>query len=162
MSAAKDTAKVGGGTVGGLILGVALALGPLKADEGYRDHAYIPVPGDRWTICYGETEGVKQGDVATPIQCEAMLRGSVLRRVAEMQKCLHVPVSPLTAKAIIRFGYNVGTAAFCKRVAPNFNAGRQVNGCNWMRAYVYSSGRKYPGLVRRRAGEADECLAGLS
>ena len=100
--------------------------------------------------------------MATPQQCEARLLVSVRGRVAEMQKCLHVPVTPTTAQAMIRFGYNVGTAAFCKRVAAEFNAGRQVSGCNWMRQYVWSGGRKYPGLVARREGEATECIAGLA
>lgn len=146
---------------GGLAAGIVLALTPLMLGEGLRTHAYIPVPGDRWTICYGETVGVKQGDVATPVACKAMLLESVKGRVAEMQKCLKVPVSPVTAQAMIRFSYNVGNGPFCKRVAADFNAGHAAAGCNWMRQYVWSGGRKYPGLIARRKGEADECLAGL-
>lgn len=147
---------------GGLAAGIALALSPLMAGEGLRTHAYIPVPGDRWTICYGETAGVHAGDVATPVQCKAMLLADVRARVDRMQRCLKVPVSPVTAQAMIRFAYNVGEGPFCKRVAANFNAGRAAAGCNWMRQFVWSGGRKYPGLVARRKGEADECLAGLS
>lgn len=148
--------------VGSLAAGVALALPALMASEGLRTHAYLPTPNDRWTICYGETEGVHRGDVDTPQGCAARLMPVVLAHVAEMQKCLKVPVTPATAQAMDRFGFNVGTGAFCKRVAANFNAGHQVAGCNWMRQYVWQGRVKLNGLVTRRKGEADECLAGLS
>ena len=49
MSARSHVAAGGGG----LAAGIVLALAPLMAGEGLRTHAYIPVPGDRWTICYG-------------------------------------------------------------------------------------------------------------
>ena len=34
--------------------------------EGYSSEAYIPVPGDKVTIGFGTTDGVKLGDTITP------------------------------------------------------------------------------------------------
>ena len=44
----------------------ASALVGIALHEGYRDTAYIPVPGDVPTIGFGTTEGVKMGDHITP------------------------------------------------------------------------------------------------
>ena len=37
----------------------------LKNFEGFRASAYRPVPGDRWTIGYGFTDGVQEHDTIT-------------------------------------------------------------------------------------------------
>jgi len=44
----------------------AAALVGLAGYEGFRDKAYIPVPGDVPTIGFGSTHGVKMGDTITP------------------------------------------------------------------------------------------------
>ena len=54
----------------GSILAAAMALA--AGFEGVRYVAYQDV-GSVWTICYGETLGVKKGDTATPEQCESQL-----------------------------------------------------------------------------------------
>ena len=46
----------------------------LKRLEGFRAKAYIPVPGDRATIGYGFTGGVKLGDRMTREEADARLR----------------------------------------------------------------------------------------
>ncbi|MGL4639742.1 MAG: glycoside hydrolase family protein, partial [Shewanella sp.] len=48
-----------------LTLSAAAFVG-LLAHEGYREQAYIPVPGDVPTIGFGTTVGVKMGDKITP------------------------------------------------------------------------------------------------
>lgn len=146
-----------GGLAGGIVLAVAI----LGSDEGMRTHAYLDI-GNVWTVCEGITEGVKKGDVYTIPQCINLRNRDVQKRVAAMQKCLHAPVSPMTASAMIRFSYNVGVQPYCKRVAANFNAGKQILGCTWMLQYHYVGKRSVPGLVKRRGRESHDCIAGLT
>lgn len=152
--------------VGSLAAGILLA-GPLISGfEGMRTHAYLDSARIA-TICEGiitYTDGrrVKMGDVVDVDTCIDLRNKDVAARVDQMQRCLEVPVSPVTAAWMISFGYNVGVAPYCKRVASNFNAGRQVSGCNWMRQYVYAGGAVNRGLVTRRGKEATGCLAGLT
>ncbi len=46
--------------------------------EGYKEQAYIPVPGDVPTIGFGTTAGVRMGDRTTPerslVRCSAKSR----------------------------------------------------------------------------------------
>ncbi len=44
----------------------AIGFAGIVAHEGYSDKAIIPVPGDKPTIGFGTTEGVKAGDTITP------------------------------------------------------------------------------------------------
>ena len=60
---------------GSTILGSLIAL--VAGFEGYRTDAYRDT-GGVWTICYGETKGVKRGDTATKQQCDNMLIKSLL------------------------------------------------------------------------------------
>lgn len=153
---------------GGLAAGIALAAGVvLPLWEGERHEAYMPIPGDRWTICEGETAGVHEGDVATHEQCVSMLDKSVRRRVAEMQKCVKVQVSEKTAAALISLGYNIGSANFCRSaVVRNLNAGLPVRACaafdQWRGVKRGSRYIVIPGLVRRRAAERKLCEEGLA
>ena len=60
----------------GSLLAAAMALA--AGFEGVRYVSYQDV-GNVWTVCYGETLGVKKGDTATPAQCESQLIASLLR-----------------------------------------------------------------------------------
>lgn len=147
---------------GSLAAGVAIASAVLIPQfEGERHHAYLDPVGIP-TICYGTIEGVKLGDTATHGECVNLLSADVQKRVPAMQKCLKVQVSPKTAAAMISFGYNVGTGAFCKGIAPLANAGRIHAACDKMSAYHFAGGRSLPGLVTRRSAEHALCVEGLS
>lgn len=151
-----------GAGAGGLAAGIALAVTVLIPQfEGERHKAYLDPVGVA-TICFGTIEGVKLGDTASHGECLNLLSADVQKRVPAMQKCLNVPVSPKTAAAMISFGYNVGTGAFCKGVAPLANAGRLHAACDQMSRYHYAGGKSLPGLVRRRAAEHALCVEGLS
>lgn len=45
-------------------------------NEGYKEVAY-PDSGGVWTICYGETNGVRPGQVRNKAACDAQLQASV-------------------------------------------------------------------------------------
>lgn len=71
----------------GIAFITSVILAPLthvvKHNEGYSETAYRDGAGV-WTICYGETNGVRRGQIATREQCNAQLS----RSIAEHAKAL--------------------------------------------------------------------------
>lgn len=145
---------------GSLAAGTILAATLISGFEGLRTHAYLDPTGTA-TVCYGETAGVKLGQVRSREECLNLLSADVQGRVPAMQRCLKHPVSPVTSAWMISYGYNVGVGRFCRSVAPLANAGRLEAACNAMRSPTTSKGVALPGLVSRRKAEAEGCLRGL-
>lgn len=84
----------------------------IKARETLRLKAYKPTPYDVWTIGWGTTLGVRQGDVITEDQAEAYLA----RDLASVERCININVTvQLTQNqfdALASFVYNLGCTAF--------------------------------------------------
>jgi lysozyme len=110
--------------VSGIGISAALLIGILKY-EGYRDEAYIPVPGDVPTIGAGRTEGVKMGDKTNPVREMQYLYNNINDKYAAgVRKCITVPLYPHEFEALINISYNAGVGAVCRELAPKFNAAR--------------------------------------
>jgi GH24 family phage-related lysozyme (muramidase) len=138
-----------------------LAIAPIAEHEGLRLVAYQDV-AKVWTICYGETAGVRAGDRATKEYCDTRLAKSVQAHATRMQKCVVVDVPERSLVGLVSFGYNVGSGAFCRStLVKKLNAGALAAACNELPKWVYAGGVKWRGLVNRRAWERGECLAGL-
>lgn len=147
--------------------GALTALGLLAASfvggwEGKRNVAYPDIVGV-WTVCYGETRGVKRGDRYTDDQCTAMLGNGLVEFEEGMRACLKAP-DAIPAKPYAMFlslSYNIGTGAFCRStVARRANAGDIVGACNAIPMWNKAGGRVVRGLVNRRAEEQRVCLEG--
>jgi lysozyme len=111
------------------------------------------------TVCYGETEGVQLGDHYTKAECQEMLANKLPRYWSEISRCISVKTSDNEKVAYTSFSYNVGTGAFCKgSVARRLNDGDHTGACNALLAYDHASGKKVPGLTRRREAERQLCL----
>lgn len=127
----------------------------LKALEGFRAKAYIPVPGDRVTIGYGFTEGVKMGDTMTPEQADARL-------VTELDKYERAVWYGCTLKpnqkqfdAMTLMCFNIGTGGFAgSTVLKAHNRGDHQAAARAFGLWNKSGGKVYAGLTRRRALEA--------
>ncbi len=120
--------------------------------------------GQPWTVCMGETRGVKPGDVYTQEQCEAMLAGRLQEFEGRMRACLtnpdKVPDGPYIAA--LSLSYNIGSAAFCRSsVKMRFNEGDYRAGCDAILLWNKAGGRVVKGLVNRRRHERKVCLDGL-
>lgn len=141
---------------------------PLVAKwEGKRNTAYLdkiarpPV----WTVCYGETRGVKQGDTYTDAQCEAMLRRGLIEYrngfhayLTDRTKGLWLP--PKRDAAFVSLSWNIGIRGAGKSTATRrLNAGNIAGACEAMTWWNKAGGRVIRGLVRRRTEERDLCLA---
>lgn len=83
------------------------AVGLIAESEGLRLKAY-PCPAGVWTIGWGETEGVKPGDVCTKEQADAMLLKDLGARVAAVQAMLTQYANPYQLGALVSLAYNIG------------------------------------------------------
>lgn len=99
------------------LVGVVLAsaIGVVAAHEGLRTTAYIPIPGDVPTICFGKTRGVRMGDVKTVEECHAMLGPRLVEFETGMRSCLTNPDAILDKPYVsfLSVSYNIGVRGFC-------------------------------------------------
>jgi lysozyme len=91
----------------------AAGLVGIAAQEGYTDKAVIPVPGDKPTIGFGSTEGVRLGDKTTPPKALARALKDVQAYEGALRQCVKVPLRQYEYDAFVSLAYNVGPAAFC-------------------------------------------------
>lgn len=123
--------------------------------EGFRNTAYL-CPAGRWTIGYGTTKNVKQGDKVTMSQAYELMR-SDSDELAKQVSSLQMELTQNQFDAIGCFCYNLGFYKFkCstlyKFIKANPNDKRIWT--EWQR-WVYSCGKKLDGLVKRRRNEVE-------
>lgn len=146
----------------GLTLSAAALVG-IAVYEGYRDDAYIPVPGDVPTIGFGETQGVKLGDKTTPVRALVRLLASADKHAQGVQKCLgeNTQLHQHEFDAYLSLAYNIGVGAFCRSsIVPKVQAGQYEEGCKTILLYNKAGGKVLPGLVKRREAEYRTCIGG--
>jgi lysozyme len=131
--------------------------------EGVQTFAY-PDPatkGPPWTICYGETEGVRRGDRRTIEECKAGLLKGLDRYANKIEECVTAPLTDERWIALVSFAWNVGPAGACKSsVVRLINAGHTRAGCDALLKWNKAAGMPMRGLTRRRAAEREMCLKG--
>jgi GH24 family phage-related lysozyme (muramidase) len=143
---------------------------PLVAKwEGLETTAYLdriaspPV----WTICYGETQGVRPGETRTREQCE----DGLMRGLVQYRNGLHRHFQPETIQrrltperdaAFVSLSWNVGIAGAGGSTATRrLNAGDIRGSCEALTWWNRAGQRVVRGLVNRRAEEQALCLRGL-
>lgn len=146
----------------GLVLAVAIAM-PLTAQyEGLRMRANLD-PVGILQICYGETEGVRVGDIKTKKECDDILTARLGYFALVVDNMIEPPISPKTQAALASLTYNIGEGSLKKsKLLRLANEGQMIAACDEMRKWVYAKGKKLPGLVKRREAERQLCLEGLN
>lgn len=149
-----------------MVLAASTLVG-IAVHEGYKDEAYIPVPGDVPTIGFGSTMGVRMGDKTTPSRSLVRLLDEIEGvYAAGVKKCVAVPLYQHEYEAYVRLAYSIGVAAFCRKAKPGnppnlidlINAGKYAEACQRIEAFKYGPGRRVlPGLVKRREEERAIC-----
>lgn len=143
------------------VLVAALATPMVMDHEGLRTRAYLD-PVNIPTICFGETLGVKMGDVKTPEQCKEILQPRLQGFIKEMRACTAVDLPAKTEAAFLSFTYNLGSGVYCKNIAhKRINKGKLEEACAALSLYNKAGGRVLNGLVKRRAEERALCEEGL-
>ncbi len=167
-SFAKDeSGRVGkrtAGWLGGSAAALAVAVGLVGQWEGLSLAAYPDrLARDIPTVCYGETRGVKIGDVHTKAECDRMLSVALQEFEAGLDQCLKQPLPMETKVALVSWSYNVGIGAACKStLVRKANAGDLVGACNELPKWNRAGGQVVRGLTNRRMAERALCLKGLA
>lgn len=142
----------------GLSLSAAALIG-LAVHEGYRDTAYIPVPGDVPTIGFGTTEGVKLGDKITPIKALERKLSDVQKFEGAIRECVGAPLYQHEYDAYTSLAYNIGPTAFCNSTLVRLlNQERYEEACRQILRWDKFKGQPLPGLTKRRQSEFRQCM----
>lgn len=123
----------------------------LRGWEGLRTTAYDD-GGGVWTIGYGHTVGVRQGDTCTPAQAEAWLAQEVTEFAAGVSAAVTAPIEQNQFDALVSLAYNIGIGAFRRStLLRKINAGEPA--ADEFGRWIHDNGKVINGLVRRRAAE---------
>lgn len=129
--------------------------------EGRKLRAYKD-PVGIVTVCDGHTSTARLGQVKTPAECDALLRGDLRAAEEAVRRLVKVPLSQETFDALVSFVFNVGEGNFAKStLLKKLNRGDYVGACNELPKWSYARGVPLPGLVTRRSEERKACLKGL-
>lgn len=140
----------------------------IKAREKLRLRAFRPTPNDRWTVGWGRTRGVKEGDVCTVTQAEVWYEEDTLKAAQDVE--IYLPNVPLTEAMFDGLGslvYNVGAGAIAQGsdIGDALRAGDYYAACAAFFAYRKQTNLKTRkkenllGLARRRVEEMALFLA---
>lgn len=132
------------------------AMDMIKTFEGCSLKAY-KCPAGVWTISYGHTAGVREGDVITQEQAELMLQEDVQQYAQELQRLLKdegVEANINQFNALLDFVYNLGVSALKKStLLKKLKAGDYAGACEEFGKWNKAGGKELAGLTRRRAAE---------
>lgn len=116
-------------------------------------HAYLDPVGIP-TVGWGCTRGIKMGMKFTEAQCEAMLLKEIAKFEDAVERLVKVPLNENQFASLVSFSYNVGTGALEKStLLKELNKGNYAAVPSQLMRWVNAGGKKFPGLVRRRAAE---------
>lgn len=140
----------------------AVALVGIAVHEGYRDSAYIPVPGDVPTIGFGNTRNVKMGDKTDPIRALIRLSEHTENFQKDLKRCIgDVPMHQHEWDAVVAWAYNVGTGAACRSTLVKKLKAQDYRGaCDELLKWDKFKGKPLKGLTIRRQQEHQLCIGG--
>lgn len=126
----------------------------IKVFEGYRSEAYL-CPAGKWTIGYGHTSGVQEGDTCTKEQADLFLQED-LQWAEKVVNAQNLDLNQSQFDALVSFVYNVGSGNFqqstlLQKIKANPKDYASIEG-EWKK-WKYSNKQVLKGLVRRRAAE---------
>ena len=132
--------------IGALVLSAAGLIG-LVSHEGYRDRAYVPIPGDRPTVGFGSTfnpdgSPVKMGDTVTPQKALRMTLAHIGKDELNLKRCVTGELSQAEYDLLVDFAYQYGSVTACKSsMVRHINAGEYVQACQAYGRYRFVAGR---------------------
>ena len=133
--------------IGALVLSAAGLIG-LVSHEGYRDRAYVPIPGDRPTVGFGSTfnpdgSPVKMGDTVTPQKALRMTLAHIGKDELQLKRCVTGELSQAEYDLLVDFAYWRGSGGACRsEVVQAINRGDYLAQCE---AYLHLDSRRAAG-----------------
>jgi len=142
--------------------------------EGLRLDAYWDAAGGVWTIGFGHTGNVAQGQRITREAALDLLAQDIhAAQTLVRQACAAVDLTQGQFDALVSFVFNVGAGR--RNVKPGFayllngkpstlltklRTGDTTGAADEFLKWVYAGGKRLPGLVRRRRAERELFLTG--
>lgn len=128
----------------------------LKQWEKFRPTAYLPTPKDVWTIGYGSTDGVREGDTCTREEAFARLDKDVQWAVDAVNRLVREKLKQHQFDALVSLVFNIGSTAFKNStLLEKLNAGNYGGAQEQFHVWKKQAGKTLAGLVKRRAAEAE-------
>jgi lysozyme len=127
----------------------------VEAHEGLRLTAY-KCPAGIWTIGYGHTNGVKENDTCTPEQAVVWLENDLIDAEKAVEHLVTVPLTDNQFAALVSFVFNIGAGKFAgTTLLRKLNERGYAIVPAYLKAWIFGGGKQLPGLVARRAAEAE-------
>ena len=127
----------------------------VKHFEGFEDTAYL-CPANVWTIGYGRTKNVKEGDKITEPQAERDLQEELQEFGAQVLGVVDVPLLQNEFDALTSWTYNLGVGNLSSStLLKKLNAGDKDSVPSEMLRWNKAAGKVLAGLTTRRQAEAD-------
>ncbi len=149
--------------VAALVLSASALIG-IAVHEGYREEAYIPVPGDVPTIGFGSTTNldgspVRLGQRTTSVEALKRLGKDVEKFETAVKTCAPVPMYQYEFDAYVSLTYNIGPNAFCKSTLAKKLVKYDYEGaCKEILRWDRFQGKPLKGLTIRRQEEYKTCI----
>jgi lysozyme len=128
-------------------------------------HAYHGAadPVGVWTICDGDTIGVKKGDVETTQGCAIRVDKRLAQFAKPVLQCTpSLYGHPNQLAAAISLAYNIGGPGYCgSTAAKRFNARQWAAACDAFLLWDKANGVVVQGLKNRRNDEKTLCMRSL-
>ena len=126
----------------------------IKKFEGCKLEAYKCSAGV-WTIGYGHTTGVKEGDVCTQEEAEKLLRGDIFKFEEYVQDSVKVDLDQSQFDALVAWTFNLGPGNLrSSTMLKKLNNGEYESVPFEMRRWNKAGGKTLDGLIRRRQAES--------
>lgn len=126
----------------------------IKAFEGFSPIPYADVAG-KMTIGYGHLmQPGEQWEYVSEHEAEALLRNDVRKAESAVERFFHAQLNDNQFAALVSFCFNVGAGAL-QRSTLRQKINREEHQCvpQELRRWVYSGGKRWPGLLLRREAE---------
>lgn len=125
----------------------------IKKYEGLRLEAYL-CPSRVWTIGYGHTQGVRQGDKISELQADMFLKRDLAAFERVVSDAVLVPITDNMFSALVSFTYNVGRHNLKRStLLKELNKGNYADAGLQFGVWNRSKGKILLGLVKRRLDE---------
>ena len=136
-----------------------LLIRKLKEFEGLRLEAYQDVAGV-WTIGYGHTKEVREGDRISEYWARELLKEDIERATRQVMK-LGVCRTQGQLDALVSFTFNLGFQRLRKSTLLKVikRQGSAADIKREFKRWVYAGGKRLSGLEKRRAWEAERFLS---
>lgn len=130
----------------------------LESYEKFRPTAYPATASERargiWTIGYGHTKGVKEGDTCTMAQAVAWLHEDVVAAVAAVCRLVRATLTQNQFDALVSLVFNCGPAPLTGTLGAELNLGNYAAAAAEFKRWDRQAGTELDGLEKRRLVEA--------